>query len=256
MGLLQPPTCHSPLKASERQAVCSSVLVQTRTPSNLIQQGTVDEKLATTAEPHDQQDVEAVDQVQTKAEGMIEGGDEEDSFSKIFADAENYDWTEAYESSQDEGQKGPNGREGESDDKDAPLSKDLSPAPQRLTIRQIRQARDDWPEYHETIALGLPTYRVNREMDLPELRASLVQWNAKKGENTGSFENLYSLEDEPSLLIICSRLSGETGKHVEGAGKVQADIHPTSREVVLTELMPQLKPNEIVDLIGLVNQLT
>lgn len=184
MGLLQPPTCHFPLKASERQAVCSSVLVQTRTTPNPIQQGTVDGRLATTAEPHDQQDVEAVDQVQTEAEGMVEGGDEEDSFSRIFADAENYDWTEAYESSQDEGQKGPNGREGESDDEDAPLSKDPSPnsdfgegqqgpngredeegdneddeatesAPQRLTIRQIRQTRDDWPEYHETIALGL-----------------------------------------------------------------------------------------------------
>ena len=100
---------------------------RTRTPPNPVQQGTVDERLAITAEPHDQQDVEAVDQVQTKAEGMIEGGDEEDLFSKIFADAENYDWTESYKSRQDEGPKGPTGKEGESDDEDAPLSKDLSP---------------------------------------------------------------------------------------------------------------------------------
>lgn len=77
----------------------------------------------------------------------------------------------------------------------------------RLTRGQISWARDKWPEYHESLAIGLLINGVNKEMDLAELRVGLAQWKANEGENPGSFDNLYSPKDESSLLMICSRSS-------------------------------------------------
>ena len=58
------------------------------------------------------------------------------------------------------------------------------------------------------------------------------------------------MEDQPSLLICCSRFSNNNTKTGSIAKWVLAERHPASREVLLKKLTPQLKPKPIVDLIG------
>ena len=90
----------------------------------------------------------------------------------------------------------------------------------------------------------------SRPLRLDEIRASLARWHANEGENPVSFDNLYSVEDQPSLLICCSRFSNKNKKTGSIAEWVLAERHPASREVLLKKLMPPLKPKTIVDLIG------
>ena len=127
---------------------------------------------------------------------------------------------------------------------------DNEASPQRPSKGSLYKARVDWPESHESVALGFPTLSHGSVLDQAQLRARLAQRNAIKGVNPGTFDNLYSLEDEPSLLMICSQFSGGSKTVPNRAEKVPADLHAASRRVILTSLMPQLKPYDIVALMG------
>ena len=106
-------------------------------------------------------------------------------------------------------------------------------------------------------ALGLPIYngtRVGRNggrvLSLDKARVRLARWHANKGENPGSFDNLCNVEDQPSLLMCCSRFSNRNKKTGSLAKRVLAERHPASKEVLLKKLMPELKPKTITDLVG------
>ena len=87
-------------------------------------------------------------------------------------------------------------------------------------------------------------------MSLDKARARLARWHANEGENPGSFDNLYNVEDQPSLLICCSRSSNRKAETDLLAKRVLAERHFASKEVLLKNLMPELKPKIIVDLVG------
>ena len=71
-----------------------SALIQTQAPSDSVQQEIAGEELAAAAKPRDQQSVQQVQQVQTE------------SIAADIAAAQEINWTDSHESSQDGGQKG------------------------------------------------------------------------------------------------------------------------------------------------------
>ena len=91
---------------------------QQQTPPDVIQHGTVDERLGM-VESLDQQDVEAV-------------GDEEESLSEVIADARNHDWPDSYGSIQEEDQRDPN------DNKDKGKDNDEDEMRMRMMLMMMR----------------------------------------------------------------------------------------------------------------------
>ena len=187
----------------------------------------------------------------SNGEGVEDGNDEEsedEPFSKdLWPDSDN-----------DIHQQDQNGGERDSEDDNVDES-----ANSHLNEQHRIVGREKWPEYLECRRLGLQLseYLGGRKgqrvrFDRPKLRTMIETWEANGGTSPGTYNNLFVPEDvptRPSLLMVCTRFSGID---YEGAKKAQDELHPVTKNVILQDLLPQLKDCRIVDIIGMQLKLT
>lgn len=100
--------------------------------------------------------------------------------------------------------------------------------------------------------LGLPINSMRQLIKRPELARNLMSWATNESKNPGIYDNLYTRQEVevPSLLMICSRTSNRNASTYQQAVDMREQLFPDTMNLILTVLMPGLKPAKVVNMIA------
>ena len=108
---------------------------------------------------------------------------------------------------------------------------------------------NQWSELGPTRKRHLPQYRDRKKLPRMQLREQLHAWHANTS-STKTYDNLYVEESTPSLVFICSRVSGDTAPQREMSRRNENVLFPQTKNLVMNHLLPHLKPMEVINMIA------